>query len=274
MAIAVGLILLLVLWVLIVYQMVDRRRISRIWRSLDKEGGGKVFSGRTIAGLPPIAQRYFSHAIQQGTPLAASVQFGISGSVKAQKDARSTWMSLKATQILAPLHGFVWKARIRKGLIRFREIDHYYEGSGRIAFRAFRIIPVLSAAGDDGAKSAVGRLVMDSVLLPAGLLPQQGVKWEASDAEHAKVTCTVENEDVTLTLRINAEGALRDVVMERWGDFTDDGKYSYVPFGMAVDEEKSFNGYTIPSKIRGGWWYGTEKYVESMRLSVEEARFK
>ena len=268
MALVVGLILLLLLWVLIVYQIFDRRRINRIWRSLDEEGGGKVFSGRMVAGLPPIAQRYFSHAIQQGTPLAASVQLGISGSVKAQKDARSTWMSLEATQILSPQKGFVWRAKIRKGLIHFREIDHYHEGSGRIAFRAFRILPVLSAAGDDGAKSAVGRLVMDSVLLPVGLLPQQGVKWEASDAEHAKVTCTVKDEKVTLMLGINAEGALRDVVMERWGDFTDDGKYDYVPFGMVVDEEKSFNGYTIPSKIRGGWWYGTDKYVESMRLSV------
>ncbi|MEX0822043.1 MAG: hypothetical protein WD021_07845 [Rhodothermales bacterium] len=32
------------------------------------------------------------------------------------------------------------------------------------------------------------------------------------------------------------------------------------PYGFEVEEERTFGGYTIPSRIRGGWWYGTDRF--------------
>ena len=81
----IGLILLLlfvsVAPALIGFRVINGRRMRRIWRSLDVAGEGEVFSEKRVSGLPPLAQRHFLHAIDQETPLAASLQVTISGSV-------------------------------------------------------------------------------------------------------------------------------------------------------------------------------------------------
>jgi len=263
-----------VLWALVVFRAVDRYRIDRIVRSLNIKSAGENFSKETVLALPPLAQRYFLHTIRPGTPLAASVQLRISWDIRVERGEKSTWMPLKAVQILTPQRGFVWKANIRKGVIYFSEVDYYWKGTGRVALRFLGLIPLLAARGEDGAKSAVGRLVIESVLLPAGLLPQQGVVWKDVDDEHVRVTCTVDDEELEMTLAVDASGRLREVVMQRWGEGGDKRGYDYIPFGIAVHEERIFNGYTIPSRMSAGWWYGTDRYVESIRWTIEEAQFK
>ena len=37
---------------------------------------------------------------------------------------------------------------------------------------------------------------------------------------------------------------------------------------------RAFDGYTIPTRVRGGWWYGTERYdpAGASLLRVLDAR--
>jgi|SRR5215468_5240290 len=44
--------------------------------------------------------------------------------------------------------------------------------------------------------------------------------------------------------------------------------------GGQVQEERSFGGYTIPSKVGVGWWIGTDRYFEFFRAQVEDAVFR
>ena len=269
----IGILFISVLWALVVFRAIDRYRINRIIRSLDIQSQGDSFLKHTVSGLPPVAQRYFVHAIGPGTPLALSVQLRISGDIKVERGEKSTWMPLKAIQILAPQQGFVWRANIRKGVIYFTEVDYYWKGTGRTVLRFLGLVPFLVAGGRDGTRSALGRLVMESVILPAGLLPRHGVVWQEIDDEHIKATCIIDDEKCEMMLTVDILGRLREVVMERWGEIGDKREYDYVPFGIAVHEERAFGGYTIPSRMSAGWWYGTDRYVESVRWTVEEARF-
>jgi len=72
-----------------------------------------------------------------------------------------------------------------------------------------------------------------------------------------------------ITLSIDPDGQLREVSLKRWGNQTESGEYNYIPFGVTLDEERTFAGFTIPSRLRAGWWFGTERYAEFFRARIE-----
>lgn len=254
------------LWVL---RLVDDSRVNRIWNSLQVSGEPEgVFSPEMVEDLPAVAQRYLLHAIQPGTPLARSVQLKIFGMIKVK--ANAPWMPLQATQILAPGRGFIWKAKPKAaGPIFLRVTDHYANGNGRVRVALFGLLPMVNASNPDIAKSAAGRLLGESCWLPTAFLPQHGAVWEEMDSLHARVTLTVDDLTTTLTLTIDEEGRLKEVVLPRWKDDIKE----FVPFGVVIEEEQGFGGYTIPSRLRGGWRYETEQYGEFFRFTIEQAMF-
>ena len=65
-------------------------------------------------------------------------------------------------------------------------------------------------------------------------------------------------------------------VFPRYGDHTPDRHYQYIPFGRPYDPsaERTFGGYTIPTQIRAGWWYGTPQYREAFRIDVTGATYE
>ena len=82
---------------------------------------------------------------------------------------------------------------------------------------------------------------------------------------------SLHGERTPLTLTVDAEGRLKEFTMQRWGDLTEDKSFRYLPYGGTVSAERTFGGYTIPSKMAIGWWYGTERYLEVIRLNLEWA---
>jgi hypothetical protein len=251
-------IIVLAIAVLGVLRIVDNSRMNRIWSSLQVSGDSeKVFSPDMVEGLPDVAQRYLLHAIQPGTKLARRVELKMSGMLKPKEDAR--WMPLQATQILTPGRGFIWKAKA----------DHYAAGEGRMRVALFGLLPMVNVSNQDIAKSGAGRLMGEYVWLPAAFLPQNGAVWQEVDSLHAKVTLTIDDLTTTLTLTIDEQGRLKEVVFPRWKDDVKE----FVPFGVVIEEEQEFGGYTIPSQLHGGWWYGTERYSEFFRFTIEQAMF-
>ncbi|MCK5243547.1 hypothetical protein KAR34_13950 [bacterium] len=262
-------ILFLTIALLGVLRIVDNSRMNRIWSSLQVSGEPeKVFSPEMVGGLPAVAQRYLLHAIQPGTPLARRVELKMSGMLKPKEDA--TWMPLQATQILTPGRGFIWKAKAKAvGPVFMRVTDYYTDGKGRIRVALLGLLPVVNASNPDIVKSAAGRFLGESVWLPTAFLPQYGAVWQEVDSLHAKVTLTIDELSAALTLTIDEEGRLKEVVLLRWKD---DLK-QFVPFGVVIEEEREFGGYTIPSQLRGGWQYGTDRYREFFRFTIDQAMF-
>jgi hypothetical protein len=80
----------------------------------------------------------------------------------------------------------------------------------------------------------------------------------------------MESEVATLDLTIDDEGTIQEVSLLRYGNQVERGPEGYAPFGMKVERETTFGGCTIPSRMRGGW-YGTERYAETIRFTIEEA---
>jgi hypothetical protein len=222
-----------------------------------------------VDGLPDPARRYFLHAIKPGAPLISRLHWSYTGSMKPAKGM--PWMSLVAEQVIAIDRGFVWKATASSGPFTLKVADHYLDGEGRMRVSLFGLLPVVNATGPDLSRSALGRLLVESVMLPSSILPGPRVQIEGIDESRFRAVVRQDGETTPITLTVDGEGRLKEMVMERWGNLTEDGSFRHIPYGVAVDEERTFGGYTIPSKVRVGWWYGTDRYEEVVRLKVDWA---
>jgi hypothetical protein len=250
--------------------LVRRRRfkqeIARIRQALETVSAApEQFSPDMLADQPEPVQRYFRHAIEPGTPLASQARLEMFGTIKLGND----WHPFTARQILVPFQGFIWQAHASVGGLSMQGADYYHAGEGRMRFDGFGLIPMVNSTGPDVAKSALGRLVGETILMPAGLLPQRGVIWEAQSPEHIAATVTGDGEPITINVTIDARGSVRELVLQRWNS----DERAYAPFGMLVEEEHTFAGYTIPSRIRAGWWYGSDRFEaegEFFRATIKQ----
>jgi hypothetical protein len=252
------------------FKIADDRFVDGLWQRLERApGGGEVFTPQLVAGLPEPAQRYFLHAIRPGTPLAPRVHLAQTGSLRVG----NSWASFSARQVLVAREGFVWKVRARIGGLPVRGTDHYAAGQGRMRIAAFGLVPIVNAGGPDLARSAIGRFAGEHLWLPSAWLPAAGAAVEPVDQERFAVTVTVDGEMTRVVNTVDPEGRLTSGRFERYGNQTADKRYQYIPFGSVVDAEGEFGGYTIPAQIRAGWWFGTDRYEETIRIAIASASY-
>jgi hypothetical protein len=251
----------------------EDRRADRLERDLFAASSALPrFTEALVADRPEPVRRYLRHAIAPGTPLAPAVRLAIEGTMTPTPGGAP--VELTADEVLAPRRGFVWTARARMFGLPVHVRDHYVANDGGVRVHLLGLIPLpLSAAQSDVARSSRGRLVGEAVWCPTALVGP-GVMWEAIDADRARFTLRIDSEDVAVTLRIDTDGALRDVTLDRWGDVGVD-HFQRIPYGFAVESERTFDGVTIPTRIRGGWWYGTDRYDATAASSfvITAARF-
>jgi hypothetical protein len=235
------------------------RHVARLWEELSRPvGTDERFQPERLDGLPGAARRYLAHAIAPGARLASCVHLRMAGSIRLGEK----WLPFEAEQTLAPPRGFVWRATTRWGWLRFSGADHYGFGSGAVDFRLWGLIPVARSGGPDTSRAARGRLAAESFWLPSSLLPDDHVKWREVDDQTAEVVVELDRDQVPVCLSVHADGKLRSVAMWRWGDQTGDKGFALIPFGGDVGDERRFGDYTIPTTVRVGWWYGTERFPQ------------
>ena len=225
------------------------------------------FDHRMVAELPEPARRWLTHAIAPTTPLWQSVQLSMEGEIRL-----GIWRRFTARQVLAPPSGFVWAAVARVAGLPVTGYDRFSGATGEMRWRVLGLVPVLSARGPDVSRSAAGRLAGESVLLPTAF---RRATWEpGADRDTAVVSWHLAGGDERAELRIGADGALQDVVLDRWGN-PGGMPYGRYPFGVSVLAETVFAGVTIPSELRAGWWWGTDRAAEGefFRASITAAVF-
>ena len=257
---------------LAVHRIASNRTVAAAWQSLALSSAGDKFVPEMVAALPEPARRYLLHAIQPGARLASSVEVEMRGEIRLSP--QKGWMPMSARQILAAPGGFVWKASIG-GLLRFTGSDHYANRQGRMIWHLWGVIPVVVAAGEDITRSARGRMAAELVWLPSMLLPERGARWTAVDENTAQATVNIDGESFTLTITVARDGAVTEVMLDRWGNQdTEGGRYATIPFAVTISGEARFGGYTLPTRLTAGWWANTDRYRPFFRAEVTTARHR
>ncbi len=214
-----------------------------------------AFSNAELEGLPDPVCRYLGAAIAPGTPLAVAARFQMRGSIKLGR----RWVPFRARQIEAPHHGFVWAARA--GGVIFGS-DRYADGRGAMNWKVLGLVHVMHADGPDVSRSAAGRVGAEAVWVPTALLPRFGVTWSATDPHHIMANYRLDDVAIELRYTLGDDARVRSVVFDRWGDPDSSGTWGHHPFGFEVTGYSTFDGVTIPSGGRAGWFYGTGRWSE------------
>jgi len=229
-----------------------------------------TFQSRQVSDLPEAARHYLEHGIAPGTRLAAAVRLRMHGEIKLQR-----WLPFTAEQVIRWNRGFIWRATVRMHGIPIRGSDRLVDGEGAMRWKLFGVIPFMTASGPDITRSAAGRVQAESLWLPSALLGDD-VSWTAPDSSHVHARFSVQDHPAELTLAVDGSGRVETVKLPRWGN-PDGAAFHYVDFGGVVEEEKTFCGYTIPTRLRIGWYFGTDRFEsdgEFFRGAIDEATYQ
>ncbi len=254
----------------------DERRLRRTWNLLDAAGsrGAPRFTVDRVAGLPEPARRYLCRAIHRGACLSRVGVYRMSGEIRLGPD--EAWYPMEAREILAPGLGFLWEPVVHAGRLTLSGGDFYLAGDGGQRFHLWGLLPFLRSGGPHVARSQRGRLVAETILLPAATLPclaGDASCWTAIDEHRVLWRTQVDGEEVELVLTVDDDGALRSATVERWTDRTPDGGYSRVPFGVEILSDAQFGDFVLPERLRAGWELGTDREFDFFHATVEDAVF-
>jgi hypothetical protein len=86
----------------------------------------------------------------------------------------------------------------------------------------------------------------------------------------------VQGHPVSLNLSVGERGELSAISLARWGN-PDGGGFRAVEFGGFSEGESTFDGFTIPSRIRVGWYFGSDRFYsegEFFRVTIDRAEYR
>ena len=220
--------------------------------------------------VPPSALRYLMHAIRPGAPLARRAEITFHGTVRMKP--RSPWLSFRGREAIEVGRAYHVTARAHLGPIPVTTQDWYAQSDASTRILLFGVLPVMTRRGSDAARSARGRLVVESTWLPSTFVLGAGIQWSEQD-RCLQLTMPIDRQDVQVRMHLDANGRLCELHLRRWSDLTDDGTYTWIPFASSMEAERTFGDYTVPSQIRASWWADTEREFEFFRTTVDNIEF-
>jgi len=244
--------------------------LDTLWNSAPSAAG--VFAWQT-ARLEDAPRRYLEHAIAAGTPLASAVWLRMHGEIKLGR-----WFPFRAEQVIRRDGNMIWAATVTLGgLPLFSGFDRLVDGAGVMEWKLLGLFPMIRSSGPDISRSAAGRLQAESIWLPSRLCAED-VTWTSEDSSHAAATMMTAGVPSKIDFTVDPKGRATLVRLQRWGNPPPDTKqFRLVDFGAVVEEEATFGGYTIPTRIRAGWHVGSAEFEsggEFFRGSIEDAVYR
>ena len=256
-----------------------------LWRQLDRRADDaetarlislqpsrpQIFSFDMISGLPEPAQRFFTFAIAEGTPLLTVARIEMEGQFGMGAKADPGYLPMHATQVLAAPEGFVWAMSGGKGAMRIGGSD-----SGNwTRFWLFGLMPVARLGGNlDHARSAFGRYAAEAVFwTPAAVLPGPNVSWKPVSENMARFTMRHGSLEQAVDLTVDTVGRPLHISFMRWSDANPDKVYRLQPFGGHLSKFRSFDGYTLPTHVEAGNMFGTDRYFPFFIADIMDVSF-
>ncbi len=224
-----------------------------------------------LDALPPLAQRYLRGAIAPGTPLASAVRLQMHGTIKLGHQ----WHFFTGEEVIRWQRGMIWRATTWMQGLPIFGADRLVDGVCDVRWKLLGLLPVMQASGADVARSGVGRIQGEAVWLPSVLCNAE-INWTELNHSQVRADFTTFGEPAHLTLTLDAEGAIQQVAFPRWGN-PEGTDYHYDTFGIVAAASGTFGGYTIPTQIRAGWFFDTDRFEsegEFFRCTINQACYR
>ncbi len=234
-----------------------------------------VFNSDKLSHLPESATRYLEHAIAPGTKIAAAVRLKMHGEIKLKK-----WIPFTAEQVICWEHGLIWSATAwMNGFLPIVGSDRVIDGIGAMQWKILGLFPVMTANGADITRSSIGRLESESLCLPS-VFYRDDVSFTSTELSpldsNLHSSFVVQGEKAELDFTIDQTGRLKTFKLPRWGN-PDGTEFRDVDFGGTLEDDRTFCGYTIPTRLRIGWYFGSERFEsegEFFRATIDDAIYR
>jgi hypothetical protein len=206
-------------------------------------------------GLPPPVARYLRTVLGDGQPIPRRVRIDWAGEFNMGKPGADRWLPFTARQDFVPgAPGFVWDARIRVAGVPLRVRDSFVDGDGSMLGKVLGLVTVVDKRGGDRlAVAALQRYLGEAIWLPAALLPDAGVQWQAIDEKRAQATLVAGGARATLEFRFGASGLVDSVYAA--SRTYDDGRHppSQHPWQARVLRYGLVDGTMVPVEAAVEW---------------------
>jgi hypothetical protein len=237
--------------------------LEDLWESPPAVPIAAIFDPAAVTALPPLAQRYLGWAIAPGTPLAAAVRLHMHGTIKLGNQ----WHRFTGEEVIRWQRGMVWRATTWMQGLPILGADRLVDGIGEMRWKLLGLLPVMQASGEDVTRSGAGRIQGEAVWLPSVFCNPE-IDWTALDDSQLQARFTAFGEPAQLTLTLDDQGAIQQVALQRWGN-PEGGDFHYGTFGVIATASGTFEGYTIPTQIRAGWFFGSDSPLGTRRDRFE-----
>ncbi|MPQ94878.1 DUF6544 family protein [Thioclava sp. JE_KL1] len=247
----------------------DRSEMARL--SAFQPSDPPRFSGDMVADLPEPARRFFTFAIAEGTPLYTVARLKMQGQFGMGDKSDPGYMPMRATQVLAAPHGFVWAMSGGASGMRLSGSD----SAKWTRFWIAGLAPVARFGGSaDHKRSAFGRYVAEAVFwTPAAVLPGPNVTWEPVSTNIARMTMRHNGLEQAVDLTVAEDGRPEQVRFLRWSNANPQKRHRLQPFGGYLSEFREVEGFRLPTHVEAGNNFESEAYFPFYIADVTDIRF-
>lgn len=263
--------------VLALWRLSDVRAENRVMAALHalQPTSPQTFNEAMLVGLPEPAQRYFRFAIAPGTPLYTVANIEMEGRLSLGTADNPNWMAMTARQVLGVPDGFLWQPSTSAGGLSMSGSDAALRGTSWTRFWLLGLLPVVRAGGDsDHARGAFGRYVGEALFwTPAALLPRDCIVWEPLGNNSARMVLTAYGMEQPVEVHVDDRGAPTRIVFPRWSDANPQKQFQIQPFGGDLSDYRTFEGFTVPTVVHAGNFYGTADYFPFYQVRVTSVTY-
>jgi len=270
-SIAIGTVILFVIVVVIAAAAGDAhfdKLVQREVASILPNTTPATFTADLLTDLPAPVQKYFQYAVPIGHPLLESAQIKQTGFYRGAPDR--DWMGFTSTEYMtAHDRAFIWHVRMQPAPIFWIEgRDHYLNGEGSMLIKAFSLMPIVNAQPEPGInQSALSRYLLEAMWIPTALLPRDDLRWEAMDANHARMVVTDETGFETWV-----EYTFNDVgeIVEGKGNRFLNGEEGI--WKAIASDYSTFDGVRVPTE-NTAYWLTDDGEWDYVRMHTENVIF-
>jgi hypothetical protein len=148
------------------------------------------------------------------------------------------------------------------------------DGAGALQWKLGGLITLAQDEGIDVTRSAAARAAAEAIWVPTALLPRCGVRWTSEGPNSATLQYDLEGQAMSVTYRLDEQGHLEALVLDRWGDPDNTGIWDWHRFGGEITKHRRFGDVVIPEAGRVGWHFGTDRWPEGafFEFAITDAR--
>ena len=208
----------------------------------------------SLDGLPPPVQRYLRIALKPGQAMISAARLRQVGTINLSASGER-WKPFSADQrIVVRRPGFDWDACIRAfpgATVRVH--DAYVDGEGLLEASLWGLVPLAETRGTpEAAHGELIRFLAEAAWYPTALLPRQGVRWEAVDANSARAILDDGATRATLLFTFDSAGLVESARAEARGAAV--GKtVVLMPWEGRWSNYQMRDGMLVPTEGEAAW---------------------